>query len=328
MDSNILASILGGNNPANAANNENRPEPPKNADHELAMKFAKLLDQEEKKMDKTVGQDDKPEDIQRAIMEKQQEVDEEQTSDEDKKKAKEKMIEQSPLLNYIYNLMYKDPSALSNSERRMAGLDRNIIYQQQDIQYNQLKQMMSQRGMKLSDLSFVQMSKLAQTKNAAQVNAYLDQLSKELKTKGPVEKDERTLVERGKEAMAKREAGETETSSAEDMKKAMEGKPAKEADQAEKLFNRRQVMDDIIRKIDLRNLKDQTQMVMKLNPEYLGDLKLMISMKDDKMQASFETTSKEVRDLISDSVDELAGLFTRKGLKIGATKVKLVESIS
>ena len=238
----------------------------------------------------------------------------------------------SPLLNYLYNLMYKDPNALSGVEKRMAGLDKMAIHNQYDVQYNQLKQMLSQRGMKLSDLNFVQMSKLAQTKTTSQVNAYLDQLAKEMKTKGSDKDGLKNLVEKGKEAQARRAEGKTardvQRENAQNLKEAMGEHKASQADKSQELFNRKEAMNQIISKIDIRNLNEQTDMVMKLNPEYLGELKLMINMKDDRLAARFETTSKEVQQLISESMDELTALFKRKGLKFADARVSLVDALS
>ena len=332
MDGNILASIVGNNNPA--VQNQNRDggkARPKDLDHEMAKKFAKLLDVEEKKVAKKDGK--KPaNDMGKKVIEREKEAREEESSKASKQKSRERLIKMSPLLNYLYNLMYKDPNALTNVERRMAGMDKMAAFGQYDVQYSQLKKMLSQRGMKLSDLNFVQMSKLAKTKNSAQVGAYLDQLSKEMKTKGSDKKGLKNLVEKGKEAQARRAEGKTaeqlRQESNQNLRQAMGTDKSARTDKSQELFNRKEALDQIISKIDIRNLNEQTNMVMKLNPEFLGGLKLMISKKDDKLQARFETTSKQVRELIEESVDELTAMFKRKGLKIADAKVKLVDSVS
>jgi flagellar hook-length control protein FliK len=190
--------------------------------------------------------------------------------------------------------------------------------------------MLTQRGMKLGDLSFVQMSKLAQMNTKSSVTAFLDQLSKERKMHGVEEKEETTLVERGKENMARRMEGSQEltgqASPAADLKEAMEGRPVP-SDRAKELAERKEVVDQIVRHVEIRNLNSRDELVMRLNPEYLGELKLKISKEGGKMSALFETTSQEVRAIIEESADELTSMFGSKGLTLTGAKVKLVGSI-
>jgi flagellar hook-length control protein FliK len=79
--------------------------------------------------------------------------------------------------------------------------------------------------------------------------------------------------------------------------------------------------------MDVRNFGDKTELQLRLNPEYLGELKMNIVHEDGKMVAKFETTSREVRELLEESFSELNEEFGKKGLKLTGSSVKLVENI-
>lgn len=328
---NVISSLMGnrtkqvkGGNPQKSAEVD--------PDGQLARKFASLLDKEKGKADKK-GNPSKSavhEDPDKKAVKKEKANQQEHLKNMTRQKSRKRMMKMSPMLNYIYNLMYKDPNALSKLEKSSAGLDKNAVFKQYDVEYKALKQMLAKRGMKLSDLSYKQMSKLAQTKTKSSVESYLNELAKETKTKKPEKTEKKTLVEKGKENQARRAKGEDipkPNVTAKSLKDALRTHESQLSDQARSLLNRKEVMDQIVKKIDIRALQNAKQMTMKLNPEYLGELKLMLKVEKDKMTAEFETTSREVKEIIDGSVKELVEVFDGKGMKLAGAKVKLVDKI-
>ena len=57
-----------------------------------------------------------------------------------------------------------------------------------------------------------------------------------------------------------------------------------------------------------------------------GDVTLGI-FEGDKVSAEFNTTSREVREALSESADELSQAFQEKGIKVGKINVKLVDNV-
>lgn len=104
----------------------------------------------------------------------------------------------------------------------------------------------------------------------------------------------------------------------------------KAADKAEKAdaarnVKREEVIKQIIDRVELRNFAGKSELTIKMNPEFLGSMKMRLIFEGDKVSAEFNTTSKAVREAIQESEDELAGAFKDKGIKVGKIKVKLVE---
>jgi flagellar hook-length control protein FliK len=243
---------------------------------------------------------------------------------------KEKLTKMNPALNYLYNLMYKNPDALSLVEKQSAGLEKNPEF---GVGLKEFNGLLKDRGMKLSDLSFNQIAKLAQCNTKSQITAFLDTLKKAEWTSAEDEKMKTSALESGKE-----KAAEEKTSEMASTPKPLFGEESmvnqnKQAEQQQEMqksaqqIKREEVIDQIVKQMDVRNFGDKTELQLRLNPEYLGELKMNIVHEDGKMVAKFETTSREVRELLEESFSELNEEFGKKGLKLTGSSVKLVENI-
>jgi flagellar hook-length control protein FliK len=96
---------------------------------------------------------------------------------------------------------------------------------------------------------------------------------------------------------------------------------------AQRAEHRQQIMDQIFTKIDIQNLTNKTELQLRLNPEYLGELKLNLVQSKDGLKADFMTTSRVTRDLLAEGEDELRGMAKGKGVRLGALSFKVVENL-
>ncbi len=116
---------------------------------------------------------------------------------------------------------------------------------------------------------------------------------------------------------------------------SLEGMIAKEADFASELQKtqqvsrsqeRQSVIDQILQQIEVRNLANRTELNLKLNPEYLGELKVKLVHTDDGVRADFETSSKQTRELLREGEEELKAQANAKGVRLRSARFRLVES--
>lgn len=96
---------------------------------------------------------------------------------------------------------------------------------------------------------------------------------------------------------------------------------------AERAEHRQIIMDQIFTKIDIQNLANKTELQLRLNPEYLGELKLNLVQSKDGLKADFMTTSRVTRDLLAEGEEELRGMAKGKGVRLGALSFKVVENL-
>ena len=116
---------------------------------------------------------------------------------------------------------------------------------------------------------------------------------------------------------------------------SLEGMIAKEADfaselqktqQATRSQERQSVIDQILQQVEVRNLANRTELNLKLNPEYLGELKVKLVHTDDGIRADFETSSKRTRELLREGEEDLKTQANAKGVRLRSTRFRLVDS--
>lgn len=97
--------------------------------------------------------------------------------------------------------------------------------------------------------------------------------------------------------------------------------------QADRNQERKSVIDQILQKIEVRNFQNRTELNLKLNPEYLGELKIKLVHTDEGVRADFETSSKQTRALLRESEEELRTVAGAKGIRLGTMRFTLVEKV-
>jgi flagellar hook-length control protein FliK len=81
--------------------------------------------------------------------------------------------------------------------------------------------------------------------------------------------------------------------------------------------------------MELRNLASKDELFLKLNPEYLGELKIKITHNDKgEVSAQFITTSDETREVLNESRSELRKKVEEKGINLNRIEVDLVDELA
>lgn len=96
---------------------------------------------------------------------------------------------------------------------------------------------------------------------------------------------------------------------------------------AEKAREKQSVIDQILQQIEVRNLANRTELNLKLNPEYLGELKVKLVHTDEGIRADFETSSKATREILRDAEEDLKTQAVGKGIRFRAMRVTLVDKV-
>jgi len=203
---------------------------------------------------------------------------------------KEAML--SPLLKYIYSVVYKNPDILSNSERSALGLDKQKSGQ---VGLKELQKFLADRGIKFTDLDSDKLRNLVQRNDRGTVVAYLDDLIRERLYSGAKDSSGRVKEKSGAGLF-----GDVKTP---------------------KDLKNKEVIDRIISHIKLQNLAKSTEVVIRLNPEYLGELKIKINVEGKKTNVEFTAKNEETKAIINDGIIDLKKALSAKGLDIEEIKV-------
>ncbi|NDD26848.1 MAG: flagellar hook-length control protein FliK [Proteobacteria bacterium] len=242
------------------------------------------------------------------------------------------------MANYIYNIVLQNPDALSLSEKQAFKVGE---FSNEAIDASEFKKMLGERGLDLKNLNLTQLAQLAQTTNKAQVTAFLDELVKKQRhdEKAPegamlgvktddsrpeqAEKERKTAEARGTES-----ARTEETSPQPRFDLVSESQRPQSTETSSRKEEREKVIAQIIERMEIQNVGRRTELTLKLNPEYLGEMRVKLSSENGKLEASFETTSREVRQFIEEGWEGLRDTFTRKGLNLQKVTATLVESVT
>ncbi|SDD46124.1 flagellar hook-length control protein FliK [Sporomusa acidovorans] len=82
-----------------------------------------------------------------------------------------------------------------------------------------------------------------------------------------------------------------------------------------------QVLDQIVEQTKIITKPQNTEMVMKLKPEHLGELTLKVAIENGVVNASFHSNNPEVRSLIETSLPQLKQELVNSGLKVDNVSV-------
>lgn len=150
-----------------------------------------------------------------------------------------------------------------------------------------------------------------------------------VKVSGEAERaDEKTL--QAVEELQKKDQGKSSSSSNLDqllVKEASFADELRKTSSADKARERQSVIDQILQQIEVRNFANRTELHLKLNPEYLGELKVKLVHTDDGIRADFETSSKATRQILREGEEELKAQAKDKGVRFKAMRVTLVENV-
>ncbi|MFA7480317.1 MAG: flagellar hook-length control protein FliK [Vulcanimicrobiota bacterium] len=215
----------------------------------------------------------------------------------------------------------KDPAALSMAERQTFRMGEFAANQKP---MSSMMQMLQSQGIDMTSFTPQQIMSLLSRMDTKELGKMMSQM----KAMG-VKVDEETvaqLKEQMNSAQNNNAAKEPANFNIQDF--AAAGMP-KEAGETARAEQRRAVMDQLLTKIQVRNVANQTEMQLRLNPEYLGEVKIsLIHDKEGGVKATFQTTSKLTREILAENKDELMEKARSNGVRIGEMDVEFVDELT
>ncbi|MBI2266783.1 MAG: flagellar hook-length control protein FliK [Armatimonadetes bacterium] len=258
--------------------------------------FAKILEEKTATEDKTQSLD---------RSKKQQEKEKEQVRGELQKQLSGKTGELSPLHKFLYFLCYKDPSSLSLSEKKMLGLSETTPG---NVGYQEFQKMLKERGLQLGELSWKDLSAMAKLETREELERFLDSLKGrrdhfDKRGKG----DAGELMSRNLQLIARdaKIGGQP----------LFVGTSVPVEDKAKTTDLRQDIIDQILHRIEWRNLDKGSEAFIQMNPEFLGPLNVRMIVEKDKVVASFKAGSARVRETIEENLDELKSALAQQGFE-------------
>lgn len=225
------------------------------------------------------------------------------------------------LQNYLHHLVYKDPSTMSVADRQALRVGE---FAQEKVGLTELQKMLMGRGLNIRDLSFSQLALLTSRNSRPQINGQLESMLRE------------SQLEAGKNPLGGAEvsaaSAQNQQSQSLDQLLVQEAAATREtskSNEADRQQQRQAVIDQILQHIEVKNLANRTELHLRLNPEYLGEVKIKLShSQDGGVNASFETTSRTTRELLEESEDEIISQVQSRGIRLGKLDVTLVEEVA
>ncbi len=218
----------------------------------------------------------------------------------------------SKLNGYLFDLAYKNPDTLSLGEKQSMRLA-----EFSSVGLHDLRGMLTERGLQFRDLSFTQLAMVTRDGARNQVSSALDQLVREREQERDGKEFEKLVGETQPQKDLARELRSVQLST--------EVRAQHQAEDARQ--NRQMVIDQVLQHIEVRNLANKTELSLKLNPEYLGDLRIKLVHGKEGIKAEFETTSRTTREVIEENEEELRSKVADRGVRLNEVTVKLVETV-
>ncbi len=255
------------------------------------------------------------------------EVDKKESSQDSKSDPRSKDVKgqqaKGSIGDYLKNIASKDPATLSMAER--ATFQLGEFAAKGGGAMSGMAQMMASQGIDMSGFTPQQIMSLLSRMDTKELGKMMSQMKM---TGANFDEDmAKKLQEQvNANAQAHKAAREPGNFSLESF--ATAGMP-KEAGEAARQEQRRMVMDQILTNIQVRNVANQTEMQLRLNPEYLGEVKITLVHDDEGgIKAKFSTTSKVTSEVLAESKTELMEQAAGKGVRIGSMDVEFVEELS
>jgi flagellar hook-length control protein FliK len=207
---------------------------------------------------------------------------------------------------------------------------------------------MAQRGISFSQLDQQQLGKLTTTHSKTEVNSFLNQLAKKLRY------DDKNELATGTELLGdkKEVKGEKVTKTGEkkqigDRKEELEGAaenidkkqglPLSQFFEQAKLSEfkqgspmEQQILKQIMDRMEINTEKAKSEVALRLNPEYLGEVKLNMTVDKDKgtVSVNFKTGSKTAKKALEGNVKSLEEAFSAAGLKLDKFEVSIDDQLA
>lgn len=231
--------------------------------------------------------------------------------------------------DYVKNMQGKDPATLSMVEKGAfrVGEFANGGQKMAGSPASGLAQMLASQGIDVSGFSPEQLKGLMSRMDTKDLGKMLSQVKVEAGANTSLAQDEKHLKDL-KEKLAQAAQNTPVENQAFNLEQLVGAGLSKQAGDAARAEQRRQVLDQILAQIDVRNVANQTEMNLRLNPEYLGEVKITLVHDDEGgVKAMFKTTSKATREVLNENGTDLIDQARDKGVRIGSMAVQLVDDI-
>lgn len=307
--------------------------------------FSKVLEQKTGRTEETAEKTNETISAEKSAENKQRDKSPQQIEIEERLKGKLSMKPADmSMANYLYNIVLRNPDTLSLSEKQEFHLG---DFAPEAVGVKEFQKMLSERGLHLRDLSMAQLAQLTQRNNKPQITAFLNDLLRQMRERSSVkastmrmlnvsftedvtEKDDdrrRKVAEARGGASARSEQPGQHGAGAVSPQEST-AQRTRHAEEQSRKDERENVIRQIIQHMEIQSVGRRTDLTLKLNPEYLGEMRVRLSSENGKLEAAFETTSREVRTFIEEGWEGLRETFQRKGLNLTRVTTKLVENIS
>jgi flagellar hook-length control protein FliK len=286
----------------------------------------------------------------------EQEIERTESQSEVNKRENEKFLERQNILISTNNLsagqqmannmpVMKNPVNTPDMKHAARG---NQIANQGEVGLKDLQKLMAQRGISFSQLDQQQLGKLTTTHSKTEVNSFLNQLAKKLRY------DDKNELATGTELLGdkKEVKGEKVTKTGEkkqigDRKEELEGAaenidkkqglPLSQFFEQAKLSEfkqgspmEQQILKQIMDRMEINTEKAKSEVALRLNPEYLGEVKLNMTVDKDKgtVSVNFKTGSKTAKKALEGNVKSLEEAFSAAGLKLDKFEVSIDDQLA
>jgi hypothetical protein len=223
---------------------------------------------------------------------------------------------------FLKNIDSKDPATLSMAQRMSHQLGE--FAPKTGNSMTGMAKMLASQGIDMSGFSPQQIMSLVSRMDTKELGKMMTQM-KEM----GVKLDEDTLKGLKEQLNSTNQNNNSKETSNFQMEGFLQSGLPKEAGEANRAEQRRAVMDQLLTKIQVRNVANQTEMQLRLNPEYLGEVKISLIHDDEGgVRATFTTTSKVTKEILSENKLELMDQASDRGVRIGSMDVEYVDEIT
>lgn len=244
--------------------------------------------------------------------------------DKDAAKAdrKKDAVAQGKVSDFLKNTASKDPATLSMAERQTFRLGEFAA--QNNKPMGGMAQMLASQGIDMNSFSPQQIMSLLSRMDVQELGKMMSQMQ----TSG-FKVDEESLKQLKEQLNAQMQNTPGKEQANFNLQDFMSAGMPKEAGEAARQEQRKAVMDQILSNIEVRNVANQTEMQLRLNPEYLGEVKIsLIHDEDGGIRATFQTTSKATSEVLNENKEDLMDQARGKGVRIGSMDVEFVSELS
>ena len=219
---------------------------------------------------------------------------------------------------FLYDMIYRNPDTLNMAEKQALKLD--------TAQKNARLNPNHKAGQNLNSTPTLAQ---APGKEASQLKAQTFEALLTKEGKGKEDSSKLGTVEANQAASAANKGQGAENAASSSLKEAGQVERSQQTQQLTQAQKRQQVIDQIVTHMEIRNFANKDELQLRLNPEYLGELKIKLTQtKDGELSAQFITDSEETREVLTESRNQLREHIEGKGMRLRQIEVEMVDSLA